>query len=203
MPLSRKNIIFDVGGVLLEYNPKEYVDRIIQDPQAAQAVYTHLFDGNEWVEMDGGRMTEEEGIAQVISRIPKYAQSVRLAMEQWPLCLSPMKGMLEILRRLKTQNVHLYVLSNTSLRFYEYCQKFDVFRLFDGMVISAKEKLLKPDPAIYRLLLDRYHLNAKDCLFVDDRQANIEGAQKTGMHGHHFKTPHELDSYFKSVGLYG
>lgn len=202
MALSIKNIIFDVGGVLLEYDPKEYVNRIIQDPKAAQAVYTHLFDGNEWVQMDGGRMTEEEGIAQVISRIPKYAESVQLAMEHWPLCLSPMQGMLEIIQRLKTQNVHLYVLSNTSLRFYEYCRKFEVFRLFDGMVVSAKEKLLKPDPEIYCLLLDRYHLKAEECLFVDDRQVNIEGAQKTGMHGHCFVTPDELDSYLQSVGLY-
>lgn len=202
MPVSIKNIIFDVGGVLLKYRPREYTYRIISDPKAAEAVYRNLFDGDEWKQIDGGTMTEEEGIARVVKRIPQFADSVQLAMADWPSCLKVNEGMPEILGRLKSENYKLYLLSNTSLRFYEYSPKFEMFRLFDGMVISAKEKLLKPDPAIYHCLANRFHLKLKECLFIDDMQVNIEGAEKVGMHGHHFENAEELDSYFRLAGFY-
>lgn len=202
MSLSITNIIFDVGGVLLKYRPKEYTHRIISDPEEAETVYRNLFDGNEWKQIDGGTMTEEEGVARVVNRIPQLADSVQFAMANWPSCLKVNEGMPEILNRLKSENYNLYLLSNTSLRFYEYCSKFEMFRLFDGMVISAKEKLLKPDPAIYQCLIKRFHLKPQECLFIDDTQVNVEGAENVGIHGHHFVKAEELDSYFRSVGFY-
>jgi len=198
MKFNIKNIVFDMGSVLLEYTPREYSHRIITDPKAAESVYRELFQGDEWKQIDAGSMTEKEAIVQIQKRIPKYSDSVQLAMDNWTEALKPMAGMPEIIRGLREKQYRIFLLSNTSLRFYKFYYNFEVFSYFDGFIISAKEEMVKPDHAIYKLLFSRFRLNPSECLFIDDLQVNIEGAEKTGMHGHLFKGSEELDSYLNS-----
>lgn len=201
MKFNIKNIVFDMGSVLLEYTPREYSHKIITDPKAAEAVYRELFDGDEWKQIDSGVMTEEEAIAQIERRIPQYSDIVQFAMDNWTEALKPMAGMPEIVGRLKEKHYRIFLLSNTSLRFLKFRYNFEMFKNFDGFIISAKEKMVKPNPAIYKLLYSRFKLNPSECLFIDDLQANIDGAEKTGMHGHLFKGSEELDSYLNSSVL--
>ncbi|HHV31466.1 HAD family hydrolase [Caproiciproducens sp. LBM24188] len=193
-----KNIVFDMGNVLLAYTPQEYMKTITSDEAAAAAVLKELFQGEEWRQLDEGTITEEDAVRQVSARIPQYAASVQKAMDNWHSDLTPMCGMPEIIKALKQNGYAIYLLSNTSLRFFQYQNKVEMFRYFDGFLVSAKEKLLKPDPAIFQCLCERYHLVPDECLFIDDLQTNIDGSEKAGFHGHRFQGAEELLKYLQA-----
>lgn len=196
-----KNIVFDMGNVLLAYTPQEYVKTVTQDENAAQAVLKELFGAQEWCQLDAGSITEEEAVRQVSSRIPQYADTVRKAMDLWHSNLTPVKGMPELVKRLKDKGYGIYLLSNTSLRFYRYRDKVEMFRMFDGFLVSAKEKLLKPDPAIFRRFCERFSVAPGECLFIDDLAQNIEGAEQVGFQGHRFCGAEELEQYLTGRGV--
>ena len=196
-----KNVIFDMGNVLSVYDPQKYMRKLTDDAKAADAVARELFGGPEWRQLDAGTISEDAAVARVQARIPRYAAQVRRAMDEWSNHFVPMPGMQELVARLKAQGYGLYLLSNAGLSFFSYYKKAEVFRYFDGFVISAKEKLLKPDPALYRRLLDRYRLKAEECLFIDDLRENIEGAERVGIKGHCFAGSEELGRYLKRSGI--
>ncbi|XOQ48779.1 MAG: HAD-IA family hydrolase [Eubacteriales bacterium] len=193
-----KNIVFDMGNVLLAYTPQKYMKTITTDVTIRNAVLKELFLGEEWQRLDAGTITEEEAVRRVSARIPQYAEYVQKAMDNWHSDLTPMPGMPEIIKALKQSGYSIYLLSNTSLRFFKYQGKVEMFRYFDGFLISAKEKLLKPDPAIFKCLCKRYRLAADECLFIDDLQTNIDGSEKAGFHGHLFQGAEELREYLKA-----
>ncbi len=196
-----KNIVFDMGNVLLAYTPEEYIKTITQDETAAAAVLKELFQSEEWRQLDAGTITEEAAVAQVCARIPQYAAEVKKAMDNWHSDLTPMPGMPEIVIRLKEKGYKIYLLSNTSLRFFQYRDKVQMFRSFDGFIVSAKEKLVKPDVAIFECLCGRYGLLSGECLFIDDLQQNIAGAEKAEFHGHLFRGAEELSRYLEENHL--
>ena len=187
-----KNVIFDMGQVLMSFEPKEYVYGVAKSPESAEAILCELFGGPEWPMLDAGAISDEETVARVQARIPEYAEDVAAVMENWHVLMKPIPGMEDVLKRLKEKGYRLYLLSNASMRFYKYYNGISIFSYFDGIVISAKEKLVKPDKKIYECILDRYNLTANECLFIDDLQANIEGAESVGINGHQFQGHDEL-----------
>jgi epoxide hydrolase-like predicted phosphatase len=199
--MAIKNVVFDMGNVLLAYTPENYVHQVIQNPEAAQAVLKELFYGPEWIALDAGTITEEQAVLQVQARIPRFANDVQHAMDLWHSDLTPMPGMPEIISDLKKRHYKLFLLSNTSLRFLKYYRKVEMFRKLDGFVISAQEKLLKPDPAIYHCLCNRYDLLPEECLFIDDLQKNVEGAIACGWSAHRFTDAKELRQFLEQQGI--
>lgn len=196
-----RNVVFDMGNVLLDYQPQKFADELLGDPEAAGAVVRELFEGPEWKLLDAGAVEESEALARVQARIPQYAQEAALVMERWPYVMEPVPGMPGLVERLKGRGYGLYLLSNTSLQFYRFRESFELFRHFDGFVASAKEKLVKPDPAIYRLLCDRYGLVPQECLFVDDLAQNVEAAERVGFRVHLFAGAAELEEFLKEQGI--
>lgn len=192
-----RNIVFDMGNVLLAHTPRDYCFELFSDPEVAQAVYTELFRKPEWIQLDEGTITEEQAVAQVQARIPQYAPEVQRAMDLWHTNLTPVEGMPQVIERLEYRQYKLYLLSNTSLRFLKFYKNVKMWENFDGFLISAKEKLLKPDTAIYQLLCSRFHLVPEECMFIDDLQINIDGAESAGLHGHRFAGAEELISFFE------
>ena len=192
-----KNIVFDMGNVLLAYTPQDYIKTVVEDEVIAKAVLEELFYGDEWQQLDAGSITEEDAVKQVSGRIPKYAEFVQKAMDEWHSNLTPMQGMPEIVKKLKDKNYKIYLLSNASLRFFKYRDKVEMFRCFDGFIVSAQEKLVKPDKAIFDCLCSRYNLNQEECIFIDDVQANIDGAIQAGLHAHLFQGAQELSDYLE------
>lgn len=193
-----RNAVFDMGNVMSVYDPQSYLGGIIGRPEAAQAVLRELFEGPEWKMLDAGSITEKEAVSRVRARIPQYAAEVRLAMKNWHCMMKTMPGMADIVSDLKKRGLKIYPLSNTSLRFYRYYRDVEVFRLFDGFVISARERLVKPDPAIFRRTCERFHLVPQECLFVDDVQENVDSAAGVGMNGHRFAGAEELRSFLEN-----
>lgn len=199
--MAVKNIVFDMGNVLLAYNPQEYVKKVLHNPNAEKAVLQELFFGPEWVQLDAGTITEEQAVRQVKLRIPQYADEVQTAMDFWHSDLNPVEGMPEIIDELKEKNYRIFLLSNTSLRFFSFYKKVKMFEKFDGFIVSAKEKLMKPNQAIYQCLCNRYSLIPKECLFIDDLQKNVDGAIQAGFAGHCFTDSGELKTFLKEKGV--
>lgn len=196
-----KNIIFDMGNVLLAFSPQTYIKTVTADESIASAVLKELFYGREWQELDAGAISEEDAVEQVVQRIPGYVQYVRNAMENWHTCLTPINGMPETIKRLKDRGYKIYLLSNTSLRFIKFKNEVEMFKNFDGFIASAQEKMVKPNKEIYDCLCKRFNLKPGECIFIDDLQANIEGAENAGLQTHLFLGAEELCGFFERNGI--
>ena len=192
-----KNIIFDMGNVLLAYTPQDYIRTITEDETIGNTILQELFKREEWIQLDAGAITEEEALSRVCARIPQYTEHVQKAMDNWHLDLTPIEGMPELAESLKRKGYKIYLLSNTSLRFYKYQKDIDVFQFFDGFFISAKERLLKPEKAIFESFLAKFKLEAKECLFIDDLIENVRGAESVGITAHQFLGKDNLVQYLK------
>lgn len=190
-----RNIVFDMGNVLSNYNPRKYVESLLRDHDAAEAVARELFGGPEWLLLDAGTLEESEAVSRVQKRIPQFSEAVASAMEHWRCVLEPVPGMPELVDRIWQNGYRLYLLSNVSLRFLKYYREVAMFRHFEGFLISAEEKLVKPDPAIFRRLCEKFGLLASECLFIDDIQENVNAAVRLGFHGYRFTGVKELEQF--------
>ncbi len=183
-----RNIVFDMGMVLLIYNPMLSCLRHAGSEEEARRVYEAIFMAPEWVDgLDRGAITEEALLEAAQSRLdtPRLRRLAADVMADWHLdALWPKEGMDAVIESLLARGYRLYVLSNAGTRFHSYEYKIPHLKAFSGVLISAEERLLKPDPEIYRRLCDRFSLTAEECLFIDDVPRNVEGAEAVGMTGY-------------------
>lgn len=141
----------------------------------------------EWAKMDRGSMTEEEAAASMCSRLPeRLHEQAHLLVDRWDRPILPVPGMAELVRELKEAGYGVYLLSNASYRQHEYWPRVPGSEYFDGTLISADVKLVKPCAEIYELLYSTFGLIPGECLFIDDSAPNIESAERTGYAGHSF-----------------
>lgn len=183
-----KNIIFDIGNVLLNFKPNEYLETKIEKGSIA-AVKEAVFDSPEWPMLDEGTITEKEAIRVISERNAEIKELVEIAFDNWYDMLTPIENSVELLKKLKDKGYNLYYLSNFQELAYDYIiREYEFFRLFDGGVASFAEKLMKPGKDIYEKLMERYDLKPEECLFMDDTALNIDGAQNVGMNGIVFTT---------------
>ena len=179
-----KNIIFDMGGVLLHYDPSRFVDLLSVEAQDRTLLMREVFRSVEWVRMDRGSIGEEEASAAMKERLPKRLHgAVDRLMNWWELELRPMEGMEELLAELKELGYGIYLLSNATLRQPEYFDRIPASRYLDGRMVSAFYQLLKPQREIFETMLREFALKAEECFFVDDSSANVEGAYCVGLSG--------------------
>ena len=179
------NLIFDFGGVLIDWNPHH-----LFDPYFGDRTKTDWFLANvctmEWnSQMDFGKPFSE-GVAELSERFPQWKNEIELYWTGWPRMIGgPIPGMYELLLELKTRGHRLFGLSNWSAETFDgfIKGKYPSLDLLEGMVISGYEGFGKPDPKIFQLLLDRYSLPASDCAFIDDNAANVAAANGVGIRG--------------------
>ncbi len=182
-----KNIIFDIGNVLLEFKPLDYLKKTFNDDSLETLLYKEVFQCEEWLHLDRGILTQDEVIKIISLRNPEHEVHIKKCMDNWIDILTPIEGTVKILSELKEKGYKLYLLSNFhSLAFETVYSKYDFFKSFDGGIISYKENLLKPENEIYTKLLNTYNLNAEECLFIDDTFINIEAASSLGINTIHF-----------------
>lgn len=201
--MSIRNIIFDMGNVLLWFDRERIYERF-QIPQEDRNVLTReVFQSLEWARMDRGSMTEAEALEGVCRRLPqRLHESAKQMICQWDEPLVPIEGMYELVEELKDLGCGIYLLSNASVRQPEYWARLPVRKFFDGTLISANVKLVKPQFEIYDLLLETFDLKAEECFFVDDAIGNVEGALCRGIAGAVFhQDVGELRRYLRDAGV--
>lgn len=196
-----KNIIFDIGNVLLSFHPEEFLSQYY-DEQVMGDLMTIIFCSDDWIQLDLGNMT----IAQITKKLahehPHYHNEITFVLENWTKMMLPIEENVKILYQLKEKGYPLYILSNFhNEAILEMFEKYDFFKLFDGKVISAHEHVIKPSYKIYQILLDRYHLNAYESIFIDDSLANIFIAKDIGIHGIQFQFDTDLKQELKNIGV--
>lgn len=187
-----KNIILDMGNVLLDYNPWYILDCLFDTKEDKELILKELFEGPEWVLGDIGSITNIQRYDTVRKRVPKRLHDKLMAcVERWDTYMIPIDGAKDFCKFLKENGYGIYILSNACSEFYNYFPRCFDLDFFDGIIVSSDIHIIKPDLRIYKYLLDKYKLNPKECLFIDDRQDNVEGALKCGMKAHVFKNDFE------------
>jgi FMN phosphatase YigB (HAD superfamily) len=183
-----KNIVFDIGNVLLYFKPEEYLDSFKFDETIKEKVFQSIFKSKHWVELDRGTLTENEAIDFFCKTSPELQQEIKKVMQDWIGILKPNLETVKILREIKEKNYRMFLLSNFHKSAFEKvsCEN-EFFNIFDGKIISYEINLIKPEEAIYNRLLKTYDLKAEETLFIDDMKENIETAEKLGIHTILFK----------------
>lgn len=203
MQTTIKAIVFDFGGVLVDWNPRNLYQRYFPDqPQAMEEFLTEINFAAWNAQQDKGR-TFAEGVAELSAQFPQHAHLIQAYHDHWKDSITgEIPGVADILRRLKQAGHPLYGLSNWSLETFPLIQhKYPFFDWFDDIVLSGEVKLVKPDQAIFNLLLDKIDYSAPECVLIDDSQANIDTANSLGFNTIHFKSAAKLETELQQYGL--
>ena len=201
---SIKNIIFDLGGVLVDWNPEYlYLDIFDGDRKKMQWFFDEVctFDWNE--SQDAGYPIAQATMDR-IKLFPEYEELIRIFYARWEEMLGgPIVGTVEILKKLiENTNYKVVALTNWSGEMFPIALKrFQFLHWFDGIVVSGTEKTRKPFLDIYQITLDRYKLNPTNSLFIDDNKRNIKAAEALGIKTVHFKNPIQLNTSIKEFGI--
>ena len=183
-----KNIVFDVGNVLVTFNPEAYLDKLGYDVQTKQAIGKAVFNNPLWNENDRGIMSDEELLNGFIVNAPEYELQIREAFERIGGAIELLPHAMNWVRDLKSRGYRLYVLSNYGEYTYKQTKhKLGFLPFMEGTIFSYKYKVIKPEKEIYELLLNKFDLQAAETVFIDDRLENVEAAQELGFKGIQFQ----------------
>jgi 2-haloacid dehalogenase len=199
-----KAIIFDLGGVLIDWNP-QYVfdDNYFDSKEKKDYFFSHICTSDWNEEQDAGRSIVE-ATQELVAKFPDWEKPVRDYYGRWTEMLkAPIPGTVEIFRQLKQSgNYKLYALTNWQAGLFDIALvRYDFLHWFDGRVVSGEEKTRKPFPVFYQRLLDRYHVNPAEALFIDDNMRNIKAAEAMGIKSIFFENPSQLKKDLISLGL--
>lgn len=187
-----KNVVLDMGNVLLDFRPEYVMDQFCSSEEEKDVIRRELFEGPEWPLGDRGDIKDKDRFDLVKVRVPeKYHEALKNCALHWDICMDPLNGAKEFCEKVKEKGYKIFVLSNASDLFYVYFPKFLPLDFFDGVFVSSDYLMLKPDVEIYKTFLDKYGLKGEECLFIDDRQDNIEGAGKAGLNTFRFEGDYE------------
>jgi len=199
-----ENIIFDLGGVLVDWNPEYLYSKIFNEDQKKMDWFLQNICTNDWnMEQDAGR-SFKEGTELLLNEYPQYETWIRAFFDRWEEMLNgEINDTVLILNKLNALNEKkLYALTNWSAETFPLAKaRFPFLKIFKGIVVSGVENTRKPFPKIYEILLNRYQLEADKCLFIDDNQDNIDAALHMGMAAIHFKDPNQLNKELVQLGI--
>jgi putative hydrolase of the HAD superfamily len=202
MPI--KNVVFDVGGVLLEWNPAATVARLHSDPETQARIRREMFEHADWHEFDRGGLTYDGAIEHFARKTGLTAAQTRELLETTRDSLQPIPGTLRLVEDLAAAGTHLYLLSNMPASTYEFLsRKHPFFSRFKYLVISGQILLIKPDPAIYKHLVEKTGIVPAESVFIDDVLKNVVAARECGLHAIQFRDPEscraELRTYLPAL----
>lgn len=183
-----RNIIFDMGNVLMTFDGPRFAGLFTDTPEDAELLDGALFGTTMWSLLDSGTISHETMRRYALAHLPERLHpNLNECFDHWPEHSEPIAATNELGIRLKREGYGIYVLSNANARIMDQLGHAPVTPYLDGCVVSAKERIMKPDPAIFRLLCLRYRLDPAECLFVDDNADNCKGARVAGLHAFHYQ----------------
>jgi 2-haloacid dehalogenase len=198
-----ETVIFDLGGVLIDWNPRYLYRKLLKDEDQVTWFLENVCT-SEWNdEQDAGRSFEEATKA-LIKKHPEWEEPITAWYSRWQETIGgPIHETVEILRHIKSSNGYkLYALTNWSAETFPWAlDNFEFLHWFEGIVVSGEEKTRKPFPEFYQILFERYEINPATAVFIDDNYKNIEGANKVGLNTIHFQSPAQLKNELKQLNL--
>lgn len=198
-----KNIIFDFGGVLMDWNPRYFFKDYFNDDEKMEFFLKNIADDDWNAEQDRGRSLAE-GTEILIAKFPEWETEIRAYYDNWTTMLrSDIPENVAVLRKLEHSEYDLFGLTNWSAETFPYAlENYDFFKIFDGkIVVSGTEKLIKPDPKIWEVLLERYNIKANESVFIDDNAKNIETAKNLGFVTIHITEETNLAEELRNLGV--
>jgi len=203
MPSSIQAIIFDFGGVLINWDPHKLFNKYFSNDRQAIDNFLTEINFSAWNLAQDEGYPFARGVTELSAQFPQYAHLIRAYDKEWEESITGViPETVEILHKLKLAGYRLYGLTNWSAEKFSLVKhKYETFNLFEDIIVSGEVKLVKPDPAIFRLLLQKIHLQPEECLVVDDSLQNIEAAQKMGFATHHFMTAARLEAALQQLDV--
>lgn len=177
------NIVFDLGGVVFRWQPEKIIRHVFQDPEKQDLVRAEIFEHSDWIELDRGSITLNQAIVRGTLRTGLPRGDVENLFKAVPPSLTPIEETIELIREMRGSNNSFFVLSNMHAASILHLEKtYKIWSLFDGIVISSRIQMVKPELEIYQHLLTTYGLNAAETVFIDDMSENLAAASKVGIH---------------------
>ncbi|HTE53868.1 MAG TPA: HAD family phosphatase [Kofleriaceae bacterium] len=200
--MSARVVVFDLGGVLIDWNPRHLFRKLVPDPAEVEELLATVCTQGWNEQQDAGRALAE-ATAELVALHPHRAELIRCYYDRWDeMMAGAIDGTVALLEELDGRGVPLYALTNFSAETFPHARRrFPFLSRFRAIVMSGEERLVKPDPRFYRLLLDRHRLVPGETLFIDDSAVNVEAARALGMAGHHFRDPAALRAELAGHGL--
>lgn len=197
-----KNIIFDVGKVLVEFDWESAFHKLGIEGEAFEVVADATVRSTDWNEYDRSSMSDEEQLRYFIAKAPAYEKEIRLFWENVGLPIWQYDYSMGLVKELRSQGYHTYILSNYARHTYECTREALSFeREMDGVVFSYEVGSIKPEPEIYRILLERYDLVPEECVFLDDKPENLKAAAQFGIHTIQFTTLDAIKDELEKFGI--
>lgn len=196
-----KNIVFDLGRVLVDFYPLDYLETFNFNESTKNQLNEFIFESKEWYETDRGTYPHISDLIQKLcSDHPELSNEINLVLQKdWVKMHKVKPGSVNFLKDLKKQGYSIYILSNLSNDSYNFISKLDFFQLIDGGIFSYQLKLCKPDRQIYEILLNKYNLIPEETIFIDDKKENIEAANALKIHGVQFINLEEVISNVNKI----
>lgn len=180
-----KNIVFDFGGVVLTWNPKIILKNFTSNESDIELLVNVIYKSKEWQMLDNGTITRESATKILEEKLPERlrntCKNIIYHFQEYQILND---DICKLIIKLKENGYNVYALSNTHVAVYEDMKNRYIGKFFDGYIISALEKLMKPDEKIYIKLFEKFNLKPEECFFIDDREENVEVGKKLGMPGH-------------------
>lgn len=183
-----KNIVFDLGGVLIDFKPERYLVHLGLNTEEVTLFTKMLFWSKEWSEYNSSKYDAQQTKKNLMQNNPQYANKIQEIFDKidYQYILFEMKDTVNYLRELKSKGYVIYILSDLSIDSYNYNKRFDFFNKVSGGVYSFEIGSTKPNPKNYETLLSKYSLIAEETIFIDDKLDNIQAANAFGIHGIQF-----------------
>ena len=193
-----KNVVFDIGRVLLEYEPLKYLNNLY-DPEKSKILYENIFLSKEWVDLDLGIITKDKAKDLITSRIADMEKEVSHVLDNWYKSMIPIKSSVSIKKHIRKNGLNIYLLSNMNEVVFENLREENSFLSeVEGQIVSGYENILKPNKEIYKTLIGRYKINPKESLFIDDTKENVDAAIDLGFKSVVYKGPSKLKEDIKN-----
>jgi putative hydrolase of the HAD superfamily len=197
-----KNIIFDIGGVLLTWDPESYVKKILGEDIDTKFFSDRLFTSRDWKELDRGSYSIEELHKIYLEKYPEISTEINLLLERWFEIIKPINENIALVPKLKENGYNLYIISNYVKEAIEEMKtQYEFFDYFNGMIISCYVNQIKPEKEIYESLIKKYKLNVKESIFIDDSPENVEAAEKVGINSIHCRNPEQLKKELMKLNI--
>ena len=195
------NIIFDLGGVVVRWEPEALVARVFADPEVCKLVYSEFLAHPDWLELDRGTLTPDLAVSRAARRTRLTDQLIRDLLNTVPASLVPIPDTVELLYRLRDQGHSLYCLSNMHLASIEFLERTQSFwEVFKGKVISCRVNLCKPEAEVYAHLLKTFQIDPATAVFVDDVESNLIAARQFGIRTIRFENAIQCAAQLRKLG---